>query len=82
MLPKQDIIDNIMKMLGCLEYYISISNTQGYTDINVACENLVLRMMNIVYDYNLENYNSKKNIANAKGIDLLDDSSFASTQIM
>lgn len=60
MLPKQDIIDNIMKMLGCLEYYISISNTQGYTDINVACENLVLRMMNMVYDYNLENYNSKK----------------------
>ena len=81
MLPKQDIIDNIMKMLGCLEYYISISNTQGYTDINVACENLVLRMMNIVYDYNLENYNSKKNIANAKGIDLLDEKRMLCVQV-
>lgn len=81
MLPKQDIIDNIMKMLGCLEYYISISNTQGYTDINVACENLVLGMMNIVYDYNLENYNSKKNIANAKGIDLLDEKRMLCVQV-
>lgn len=81
MLPKQDIIDNIMKMLGCLEYYISISNTQGYTDINVACENLVLRMMNMVYDYNLENYNSKKNIANAKGIDLLDEKRMLCVQV-
>ena len=69
----KDIISHINCMLGCLENYIAIENSQGFTDINVACENLILGMMNIVYDYNLENYNSKKSIANAKGIDLIDD---------
>ena len=69
----KDIISHINCMLGCLENYIAIENSQGFTDINVACENLILGMMNIVYDYNLENYNSKNYIANAKGIDLIDD---------
>lgn len=69
----KDIISHINCMLGCLENYIAIENSQGFTDINVACENLILGMMNIVYDYNLENYNSKKHIANAKGIDLIDN---------
>lgn len=69
----KDIISHINCMLGCLENYIAIENSQGFTDINVACENLILGMMNIVYDYNLENYNSKNHIANAKGIDLIDD---------
>lgn len=81
MLLKQNIINNISKILDSLGNNISISNPQGYTDINVACENLVLRMMNIVYDYNLENYNSKKNIANAKGIDLLDEKRMLCVQV-
>lgn len=68
----KDIISHINCMLGCLENYIAIDNGQGCTDINVACENLILGMMNVIYDYNLENYNSKSHIANAKGIDLID----------
>lgn len=69
----KEIIDHIILMLGGLEHYISISNNQGFIDINVACENLVLGMMNIIYDYKLENYNSKYHKANAKGIDLIDN---------
>jgi hypothetical protein len=68
-------------MLGCLTNYVSLSNRQGCTDVNVACENLVLGMMNIVYNYKLENYNIKKNIANAKGIDLIDKSEMLCVQV-
>lgn len=81
MLPVKDILDHIRKMLGCLGNYVSLSNDQGYTDVNVACENLVLGMMNIVYNYKLENYNSKKNIANAKGIDLIDENQMLCVQV-
>lgn len=81
MLPVTDILDHIRKMLGCLENYVSLSNDQGCTDVNVACENLVLGMMNIVYNYKLENYNSKKNVANAKGIDLIDEGQMLCVQV-
>lgn len=81
MLPVNDILDHIKKMLGCLGNYVSLSNDQGYTDVNVACENLILGMMNIVYNYKLENYNSKKNVANAKGIDLIDEGQMLCVQV-
>lgn len=67
-------IQHIQKMLSCLANYIGISNSQGTTDINVACENLVILMMNSVYGYKLENYNGKRHLSNAAGIDLIDTS--------
>ena len=68
-------------MLGCLVRYVSLSNDRGYTDVNVACENLVLGMMNIVYGYKLENVNCKNNISNAKGIDLIDKDRMLCVQV-
>lgn len=68
----RDSVEHIEKMLSCLSHYIEISNTQGTNDINVACENLVLMLMNSVYGYKLENFNGKKHMSNAAGIDLID----------
>lgn len=59
-------------MLACLSRYIEINNSQGTNDINVACENLVLMLMNSVYGYKLENFNGKRHMSNAAGIDLID----------
>ena len=67
-----DSIEHIEKMLACLSRYIEISNSQGTNDINVACENLVLMLMNSVYGYKLENFNGKRHMSNAAGIDLID----------
>lgn len=68
----RDCIEHIEKMLSCLSHYIEISNSQGTNDINVACENLVLMLMNSVYGYKLENFNGKSHMSNAAGIDLID----------
>lgn len=68
----RDSVEHIEKMLSCLSHYIEISNSQGTNDINVACENLVLMLMNSVYGYKLENFNGKKHMSNAAGIDLID----------
>lgn len=81
MLSINTIQDQIRRMLGCLVNYVSLSNSQGYTDVNVACENLVLGMMNLVYNYRLENYNSKRHVANAKGIDLIDEKNKICVQV-
>lgn len=67
-----DSVEHIEKMLSCLSHYIEISNTQGTNDINVTCENLVLMLMNSVYGYKLENFNGKRHMSNAAGIDLID----------
>lgn len=64
--------EHIERMLSCLSEYIKICNSQGTTDINVACENLVILLMNSAYGYKLENYNGKKHLSNAAGIDLID----------
>lgn len=68
----KDSVEHIEMMLSCLSHYIEISNSQGINDINVACENLVLMLMNSVYGYKLENFNGKRHMSNAAGIDLID----------
>lgn len=68
----KDSVEHIEKMLSCLSHYIEISNSQGTNDINVTCENLVLMLMNSVYGYKLENFNGKRHMSNAAGIDLID----------
>lgn len=68
----RDSVEHIKKMLACLSRYIEINNSQGTNDINVACENLVLMLMNSVYGYKLENFNGKRHMSNAAGIDLID----------
>lgn len=77
----KDSIEHIEKMLSCLSKYIEISNQQGTNDINVACENLVIMLLNSAYDYKLENYNGKRHLSNAAGIDLIDSSSKKCIQV-
>ncbi len=65
-------IKHIEQLLSCLSSYIELSNAQGTSDINVSCENLAVLLLNSVYGYKLENYNSKRHVSNAAGLDLLD----------
>lgn len=76
-----DSIEHIKKMLSCLSEYINICNTQGTNDINVACENLAIILLNAVYGYRLENYNGKRHISNAAGIDLIDTTNKICVQV-
>ena len=64
----RDSVEHIENMLACLSHYIEISNSQGTNDINVACENLVLMLMNSVYGYKLENFNGKKHMRDRKSV--------------
>lgn len=77
----KDSIEHIEKMLSCLSKYIEISNHQGTNDINVTCENLVILLLNSAYDYKLENFNGKRHLSNAAGIDLIDTSSKKCVQV-
>ncbi len=65
-------IRHVEQLLSCLSTYVGLSNSQGATDINVSCENLVILLLNSVYGYKLENYNAKMHVSNAPGLDLLD----------
>ena len=67
-----DAQSHICQMLANLCSYIKQQSSQGYYDVNVACENLAACILNTLYDYNLENYNSKTHKASASGIDLVD----------
>lgn len=67
-----DAQSHISLMLANLCSYIRQQSGQGCYDVNVACENLAACILNTLYDYNLENYNSKKHKASASGIDLVD----------
>ena len=50
----KDSIEHIEMLLSCLSKYVEISNRQGTNDINVACENLVILLLNSTYGYRLE----------------------------
>lgn len=67
-----DAQNHICRMLANLCSYVKQQSSQGCYDVNVACENLAACILNTLYDYNLENYNSKAHKASASGIDLVD----------
>ncbi len=58
---------------------IEIANRSGYQDANKDAENTFCFILNIIYDYQLENLNKIKN--NFPGIDLGDDKNRISVQV-
>ncbi len=65
-------IRHVEQLLACLSTYVELSNSQGTSDINVSCENIAVLLLNAAYGYKLENYNGKRHVSNAAGLDLLD----------
>lgn len=64
------IYQRIMKILTREAVRISMNNSNNLTDINILWEKISMRILNVVYGWNLCNLNSEKQ--NFSGIDLGD----------
>ncbi|HMK24879.1 MAG TPA: SMEK domain-containing protein [Chitinophagaceae bacterium] len=62
--------DNIVEKLTVLRREIEVKSNLGLLDINKHCENFIKRLLNLTYNYNLENLN--KAVANFPGLDIGD----------
>ncbi len=71
MLVRENLIKNITYKLSVLKSYIELKNIINHYDINIISENFYRDFFNLVYDFNLENANYKKE--NMPAIDLVDD---------
>lgn len=72
--------DNINDKLSSYVTIINNNNANGYQDANRDAENVFCFILNVIYDYELENLNNKiKN--NFPGIDLGDDKKRISVQV-
>lgn len=63
-------LDAVVVMLTQWVTAVKLRNAVNYTDINRLAENLVLRLLNTAYDYNLKNLNWEQN--NYPAVDLGD----------
>jgi hypothetical protein len=63
-------LDAVVEMLTQWVTAVILRNALNYMDINRTAENLVLRLLNTLYDYNLENLNWEQN--NYPAVDLGD----------
>lgn len=69
---QKELLDSIKKYLARFQAQVSISNSNGEYDINIHAENVIIPILNKIYDLNLVNvnYSGEKN---AIAIDLLDE---------
>ncbi|HEC1809560.1 TPA: SMEK domain-containing protein, partial [Campylobacter lari] len=74
----EDIV-KIIRWFSELSSRIKLHNKLNLTDINIYCENDLLQILNIIYDWELCNANER--YVNAKAIDLIDDKNCIAIQI-
>lgn len=72
-------LKNIADSLALLSTQVSIRNAINLYDINIVAEDFYPGLLNIIYDYKLENVNNIEK--NASGIDLVDKSNRISIQV-
>ena len=72
-------ITKIIQWFSELTSRIKLSNKLNLTDINIYCENDLIKILNNIYKWQL--YNANKQNKNAKAIDLLDDNNRIAIQI-
>lgn len=68
---KNELRDNIHKLLGIYENYIESQNSSGLFDINRDCEHIFCEFLNVLYDWDLCNLNDSLKL-NYPAIDLED----------
>nr|WP_285843935.1 SMEK domain-containing protein [Brevibacillus borstelensis] len=72
-------MENIVKALSVLQYYIRINTKLNQYDINKACEDLFRDILNEMYGWNLENLNESQE--NFPSIDLGDKNNRVAIQV-
>lgn len=78
-IKKQERYKDIISYFERIEGEIRKQNRRGLRDINVAMEDLMCDLLNLTYDYELENLNREK--MNYPGIDLGDRYNRVAVQI-
>lgn len=68
MLESGKYFELINEKIAILKIELAQCGTSGLTNLNKHCENFVMRLLNIVYDYKLKNLNEK--VATFPGLDL------------
>lgn len=76
---RPEYINEIDSLLKNIEEGVIYSNQQGKTDIDLECEDFYCGLLNIIFEYNLENCNVDK--LNYPGIDLADKNKRIAFQI-
>lgn len=72
-------IDKIIQYFSELSSKIKLNNHLNLMDINILCENQVMRALNMLFDWKLYNANSKSQ--NAEALDLIDDENRIAIQV-
>lgn len=73
-----DIV-KIIQYFSELSSKVKLSNQLNLMDINILCENQVMRALNMLFDWKLYNANSK--LQNAEALDLIDDENCIAIQV-
>lgn len=79
MITVKNAIDSISERLGAFANYIALQNGANYYDSNTASERFFIPILNIVYDWNLEDLNIER--SNYPAIDLSDISNRVCVQV-
>lgn len=73
-----DIV-KIIQYFSELSSKVKLSNQLNLMDINILCENQVMRALNMLFDWKLYNANSKSQ--NTEALDLIDDKNHIAIQV-
>ncbi len=79
MLTRGKIIGELLDGFSQLSFVLNTRSSLGLYDLNKYCENFVRDLLNIIYDYNLENLNEYR--SNEPGLDLGDSISKVAFQV-
>jgi hypothetical protein len=71
-MKQKELLDNIKKYLAVFAAHVKISNANNEYDINLHSENVIIPILNLLYNCDLSNANYSKR-KNAPAIDLVDE---------
>ncbi|EFC2680406.1 SMEK domain-containing protein, partial [Escherichia coli] len=79
MLQRKDNIDKISTKLAILAHKVELNTSLNLMDLNIHAEYFFCELLNMIYDISLVNLNSIN--ANAKSIDLIDETKRLAIQV-
>ena len=71
--------DKIRTYLSTIKANVEMSNFSGYYDIDRELENIIAKLLNLIYGYKLVNANEKK--VNFPAVDIVDDENKLAIQV-
>ena len=71
--------EKIISFLGAIESNVKLDNIAGYYNINILLEDVVAKLLNIIFDYELINANRIEK--NYPAIDLIDEDKRIAVQV-